>query len=67
VLRSGALPTVTRKLSVMRLLGSHFNQVELGYIDTDATSNSSWQEYPITLTDYLAVRLWVAKDRATFV
>jgi uncharacterized protein YbcC (UPF0753/DUF2309 family) len=27
-----------------------------------AASNSSWQqEYPITLTDYLAVRLWVAK------
>jgi uncharacterized protein YbcC (UPF0753/DUF2309 family) len=33
-----------------------------GYINYRAASNSSWQqEYPITLTDYLAVRLWVAK------
>jgi uncharacterized protein YbcC (UPF0753/DUF2309 family) len=33
-----------------------------GYINYRAASNSSWQqESSITLTDYLAVRLWVAK------
>ncbi|MFT5252108.1 MAG: hypothetical protein ACI87N_001114 [Flavobacteriales bacterium] len=33
-----------------------------GYINYRAAYNSQWQqEYPITLTDYLAVRLWVAK------
>lgn len=33
-----------------------------GYINYRSASNSQWQQaYPITLEDYLAVRLWVAK------
>jgi uncharacterized protein YbcC (UPF0753/DUF2309 family) len=33
-----------------------------GYINHRTTYHSEWQqEYPITLEDYLAVRLWVAK------
>ena len=33
----------------------------LGYINHRTTSNSYWQqEYPISITDYLAVRLWTA-------
>ena len=33
-----------------------------GYINYRNASNSQWQqEYPITLEDYLAVRLWIAK------
>ena len=33
-----------------------------GYINHRTQSNSDWQkEYPIDLTDYLAVRLWTAK------
>jgi uncharacterized protein YbcC (UPF0753/DUF2309 family) len=31
------------------------------YINHRTTYDSQWQEYPITLEDYLAVRLWVAK------
>jgi uncharacterized protein YbcC (UPF0753/DUF2309 family) len=34
----------------------------VGYINHRTTYDSQWQqEYPITLEDYLAVRLWVAK------
>jgi hypothetical protein len=34
-----------------------------GYINHRTTYHSEWQqEYPITLEDYLAVRLWVAKE-----
>ena len=34
----------------------------VGYIKYRIESNSKWQqEYPITLQDYLAVRLWIAK------
>jgi uncharacterized protein YbcC (UPF0753/DUF2309 family) len=34
-----------------------------GYINYRTESNSLWQqEYPITLEDYLAVRLWIAKS-----
>ena len=34
----------------------------VGYIKYRIESNSKWQqEYPITLHDYLAVRLWIAK------
>ncbi|CAM2824117.1 DUF2309 domain-containing protein [Flavobacterium frigoris] len=33
-----------------------------GYINYRSKSNSQWQqEYPITLEDYLAVRLWIAQ------
>jgi uncharacterized protein YbcC (UPF0753/DUF2309 family) len=33
-----------------------------GYINHRTTYHSEWQqEYPITLEDYLAVRLWVAR------
>src|SRR5690606_37108015 len=37
-----------------------------GYINYRNASNSQWQqEYPITLEDYLAVRLWIAKKTDT--
>jgi uncharacterized protein YbcC (UPF0753/DUF2309 family) len=44
-----------------KIFTSHLLPGWTGYINHRTTYDSQWQEEPITLEDYLAVRLWVAK------